>query len=152
MVVAGVDGSAGSRAALAHALDDAARRRCWLRVVAAFEPALFPELPEAELEAEVVRRTRGVVNDVLGHRRGPDTPPVSIVAVAGPPGAVLMTESEGAALLVVGHRGRGVLASAVLGSVTLHCLLNASCPVTVVSTDHHGGVSGRASAVASARP
>lgn len=152
MVVVGVDGSVGSRAALAHALDDGARRRCWLRVVTAFEPALFPEVSEAELEYEAVRRTRTLVNDVLGRRRRADGPPVSIVAVAGAPGAVLVTESEGAALLVVGHRGRGVLASAVLGSVALHCVLNASCPVTVVPAGHDGGASERASVIAAAHP
>ena len=133
MVVVGVAGSAESRAALAHALDEAARRRCWLRVVTAFEPALFPDVAEAELEGEVVRRTREIVNEVLaGHAVGTGSVPVSIVAVPGPPGVALVRESDGAALLVVGHRRRGALAGTVLGSVGLYCVRHASCPVTVV--------------------
>jgi nucleotide-binding universal stress UspA family protein len=45
---------------------------------------------------------------------------------------VLVEASEGADLLVLGHRGRGALRSALLGSVGLHCVLHATCPVTVV--------------------
>jgi nucleotide-binding universal stress UspA family protein len=140
MVVVGVDGSGESRAALAHALDEAARRRCWLRVVTAFEPALFPDVAEAELEGEVVRRTRQIVNEVLArHHVGGGPVPVSIVAVPGPPGDALVRESVGTALLVVGHRRRGALASAALGSVGLYCVRHAACPVTVVSADRPDG-------------
>lgn len=133
MVVVGVDGSGGSRAALAQALDEAARRRCWLRVVTAFEPALWPDVAEAELAGEVVRRTRGIVNEVrAGSPVDAGGVPVSVVAVPGPPGVALVRESEGAALLVVGRRRRGALAGTVLGSVGSYCLRRASCPVTVV--------------------
>jgi len=45
---------------------------------------------------------------------------------------VLIEQSQGAELLVVGHRGLGGFRSAVLGSVGLHCVLHAACPVTVV--------------------
>jgi nucleotide-binding universal stress UspA family protein len=41
---------------------------------------------------------------------------------------VLVEASEGADLLVLGDRGR----SALLGSVGLHCVLHATCPVTIV--------------------
>jgi nucleotide-binding universal stress UspA family protein len=40
--------------------------------------------------------------------------------------------AEAAELLVIGHRGRGSVASVLLGSVGLYCVLNARCPVTVV--------------------
>lgn len=50
----------------------------------------------------------------------------------GRPSEVLTEVSQRAAVLMVDHRGRGALASAVLGSVGLHCVLHATCPVTVV--------------------
>jgi nucleotide-binding universal stress UspA family protein len=45
---------------------------------------------------------------------------------------VLIEQAQAADLLVVGHRGRGGLASALLGSVGLHCVLHAACPVIIV--------------------
>ena len=33
---------------------------------------------------------------------------------------------------MLGHRGRGAVRSALLGSVGLHCVLHATCPVTTV--------------------
>jgi nucleotide-binding universal stress UspA family protein len=50
----------------------------------------------------------------------------------GAPAAVLVEQAQGADLLVVGNRGRGGLASALLGSVSLHCVLHAPCPITIV--------------------
>jgi nucleotide-binding universal stress UspA family protein len=58
--------------------------------------------------------------------------PVEVRAVGGSPGRVLVDQSDGADLLVVGHRGRGGFRSSMLGSVGLQCVLHASVPVTVV--------------------
>jgi nucleotide-binding universal stress UspA family protein len=58
--------------------------------------------------------------------------PVTIEAATGAPGPVLLDAARGADLLVLGHRGRGVMRSALLGSVGLHCVFHASCPVTIV--------------------
>jgi len=58
--------------------------------------------------------------------------PVTIEATTGAPGPVLVDAARGADLLVLGHRGRGVMRSALLGSVGLYCVLHASCPVTIV--------------------
>ena len=57
---------------------------------------------------------------------------ITVEARAGRAGEVLIEAAEGAELLVVGHRGRGSVASRLLGSVGLHCVLHASCPITVV--------------------
>ena len=49
----------------------------------------------------------------------------------GPPAKVLLESAKDADLLVIGSRGRGGFASAVLGSVSLACVLHARCPVLV---------------------
>lgn len=50
----------------------------------------------------------------------------------GPPAQVLVDQSTGADLVVVGCRGLGGLASLALGSVGQACVHHAHCPVLVV--------------------
>ena len=46
--------------------------------------------------------------------------------------------SKEADLLVVGSKGHRAFTGMLLGSVSLHCVTGASCPVVVVhGTDHH---------------
>lgn len=66
--------------------------------------------------------------------------------VFGAPAASLaaLTRRYAADLLVVGHRPRGRLASALLGRVSAHLAQSAPCPVVVVGTNaqlHHSAVS-----------
>ena len=143
-MVVGIDGSVGSRAALRQALDEARRRGARLEVVAAFispeRLAVVNRLPivtEREAvaaAAEAAARTE--VDEVVAGDRAehPDAaaPPIAVRAVAGDPGPVLTEAAVGAQVLVVGHRGRGGLASTVLGSVAWWCLRHAPCPLTVV--------------------
>jgi nucleotide-binding universal stress UspA family protein len=44
----------------------------------------------------------------------------------------VVNESKGADLLVVGNRGHGAFHGMLLGSVSIHCVTNATCPVVVV--------------------
>jgi nucleotide-binding universal stress UspA family protein len=140
-VVVGVDGSPGSRAALEFALAEAARRDAPLQVVAAvalpeFWASYYGELvppPPADIVGEARKETLRFVDDVVAAYG--DTArglPVSVDVRAGRPGDVLVEAAAGAALLVVGHRGRGSVSSVLLGSVGLQCVLHATCPVTVV--------------------
>ena len=57
---------------------------------------------------------------------------VETQVLEGPPGPVLVTESKGAAMLVVGRRGHGALLRLLLGSVSRYVMLHATCPVVVL--------------------
>jgi nucleotide-binding universal stress UspA family protein len=61
--------------------------------------------------------------------------PVEAVQASGPAAAALLQHSRDAALLVLGTRGRGGLAQAVLGSVAVAVTAHASCPVVVIRGD-----------------
>jgi nucleotide-binding universal stress UspA family protein len=139
-VVVGVDGSDCSRAALEFAFDEAVRRRAAVRVVLALPefdhwatPYVVSPAMHDELSADLEEVGRDMVDTVVGERGGAVAEvPVEVRAVSGTPGHALVTEAADADLLVVGHRGRGGLTSALLGSVGLQCVLHASVPVTVV--------------------
>ena len=140
-VIVGVDGSPAARAALEYALEEAARRNAPLRVVAAvalpeFWASYYGELvppPPSDIVTEARKEAQRFVDEVVA-ARGDVAPGVSISveARAGRPGEILVDAAEGAAMLVVGHRGRGSVSSVLLGSVGLQCVLHATCPVTVV--------------------
>jgi nucleotide-binding universal stress UspA family protein len=139
-VVVGVDGSTESRDALLFALEEAVRRDVDLTVVAVVVD--LPYWPEAytvagpsfteEREADLRTTVRREVDDLVAGRPALAVARVNLQVVAGLPAEVLIEQSRGADLLVVGHRGRGGVASVVLGSVGLQCVLHAECPVVVV--------------------
>ncbi|MHA6795452.1 universal stress protein [Pseudonocardia bannensis] len=139
-IVVGVDGSAESQAALAHAFADAARRGARVRVVSVFQPPQYWAISygvavppsEDQVTADVRTRICELVGAVVAGRPGLAEVPVELRAVPGTPAKVLIDESRDAALLVLGHRGRGRFTSALLGSAGMQCVLNASCPVTIV--------------------
>ncbi|HEX9538095.1 MAG TPA: universal stress protein [Streptosporangiaceae bacterium] len=54
------------------------------------------------------------------------------LVVEGHPAQVLLDAAADADLLVVGSRGHGGFAGALLGSVSQHCTHHASCPVVVI--------------------
>jgi len=58
--------------------------------------------------------------------------------VEGQAGQVLVAAAEGADLLVVGSRGHGGLAEALLGSVGQYCVHHAPCPVVIMRGKHEG--------------
>ena len=142
-LVVGVDGTAGSRAALLYAWLTAAARDAELEVVGAYSLGSYwldPEVYDPLLGDGVRTSTEQTVSRLVEEvRRDPAVAaanaadvPVRAVVVAGPAAPALLDRSEGADLLVVGSRGRGTVRSAMLGSVALHCVTHARCPVVVV--------------------
>lgn len=138
-VVVGVDGSPGSRVALEYALDEATRRNALLRVVSAVTlPVFWGETvpvhvpPPSEILGETRKEALRFVDEVVAARSGAGASAIRVEVGVGRAGELLVDAADGAELLVVGHRGRGSVASVLLGSVGLYCVLHARCSVTVV--------------------
>jgi nucleotide-binding universal stress UspA family protein len=143
-IVVGVDGSDGARAALKWALTEAAHRGADVEVVTAFafdfywlDPYLMDRRRIDDIRSETETRARAMVEEAqqdldLARLPGGADVGIQILVVGGAPTAHLVQRSEGAALLVVGSRGRGAVRSTVAGSVALHCSAHAKCPVVVV--------------------
>ncbi|MFC7980127.1 universal stress protein [Streptomyces cinereoruber] len=141
-VVVGVDGSPASQAALRWALRYARRTGTTVHAVGVYD------LPGAEgwsapavdvlFDEEQARRS---LSEELGAVLTLDDDDVPLVhhVVRGNPAEVLIGESDGAELLVVGSRGRGGFASLLLGSVSQQCAAHASCPVVIVRPETADG-------------
>jgi nucleotide-binding universal stress UspA family protein len=147
LVVVGLDDSPAGRAALRFALHDAVRRGARVDAVAAFRlpeygwgvngmavSAAVVDRSVAEIHDAVREQAQKIVDEVLADIGDSVVvpPPVTVLAVGGSAGEALVHAARTADLLVVGSRGRGAFTSAMLGSVGLHCVLHARCPVTVV--------------------
>ncbi len=134
LIVVGVDGSESSVDALRWAAAQARLTGAPLKVVSTWYlptssgwAPLWPPDFDPEIEA------RKSLSDVIERELGPDTDvEVRQEVVEGHPAPVLVAESEGADLLVVGSRGHGAFAGMLLGSVSEHCASNAACPVVIV--------------------
>ncbi|MFE2218729.1 universal stress protein [Streptomyces canus] len=137
-IVVGVDGSEPGLRAVDWAADEAALRGLPLRLVYA---SLW-ERYEGEALAEDLDRPSEQVRaeDVVAAaarraaRRRADVK-ISTEVLPEEPEYTLVRESRGAALLVTGTRGRGGLAGALLGSVSLTVAGHAHCPMIVVRGD-----------------
>ena len=122
-VVVGIDHSAEAEAALQFALEEARLRRAKLVVVHAIGP--FSSYPSLAVDVGSVHRAaRELVENVTSEIDG-DAGDVEIERrlVKGAPSHVLVEESRGADLLVVGSRGRGGFAGLLLGSVSRQCAI-----------------------------
>ncbi len=122
-VVVGTDGSAGALDAVEWAADEAARRGVPLRLVhvSVWGQTSRGELADSVTEAAYERAVE----------RRPDVK-VSTDVVLGAPVPALITQSDRAGMLVLGSRGLGRVATALLGSVSLPVIAEAVCPVVVV--------------------
>ncbi|MFG3436456.1 universal stress protein [Nonomuraea sp. NPDC047897] len=134
-IVVGYDGSEHSTAAMAYAIEQARSRDAQLYVVTAWPMPVFSPYAAAysdllqQVYEEEVRRARAWV--VPWRERNPD---VRIVddQVSEHPVSALVKASASADLVVVGSRGHGGFAAAVLGSVSHGVLHHVTCPVAVV--------------------
>lgn len=136
-VVVGLDDTPAGRSALRHAVEEARRLGAGLEVVAVHRAMNhWSELyavvtPTAgQTERQAAERAQKILAEELGTATLDGG--VQVHAVEGVPGHVLVARAAGARLLVVGSRSRSRLEGMVLGSVALHCVVAATCPVMVV--------------------
>jgi nucleotide-binding universal stress UspA family protein len=132
-IVTGIDGSTASLSALEWAARQAERTNASLEVVAAWEwPTNFgwSFIPDGYDPAGDLSRMLESVLATL-HEAHPDLV-VTTKIVEGHPAPVLINESVGADLLVVGSRGHGEFVGMLIGSTSEHCVAHAACPVVVI--------------------
>jgi nucleotide-binding universal stress UspA family protein len=131
-VLAGVDASAASSAAVRWAAEEARRRDTTLRLLHA---CVFEDTPERALEdsglllEHLPRWLRRAAEDA---REGAPGVRVETSVELGLAVDILLAESPDAALVVLGSHGLGGLRGALVGSVALRVAAGAACPVVVV--------------------
>jgi nucleotide-binding universal stress UspA family protein len=137
-IVVGVDGSESSKRALRWAIRQAEQTGGRVDAVAAWHyPPAYGVAPVADggvdFEGDAKRTLAEALAEVSG--LAPEVRVDPLIA-EGHPATVLLQAARGADLLVVGSRGHGGFTSAMLGSVSLYCVLHAHCPVLVLRDGH----------------
>jgi nucleotide-binding universal stress UspA family protein len=133
-IVVGVDGSETGHDALQWAVDEARRRSAVLEAVYAWHQpfvtgyAYLGEIELGSFEADA----RQVLDTAVDSVDVPGGPPIERKLILGGAASVLVEEAKGAALLVVGSRGRGGFTGLLLGSVSQQAAHHASCPVVII--------------------
>jgi nucleotide-binding universal stress UspA family protein len=133
IVVAGVDDSPVSMEVLEKAIEQASWRKAELHVVHVVPfPMTYTQLP-VDI-TEVIEAERRTVWELLEPTMAGAGPRVRRVDLDGYPPDTLVayTSSEEAVLLVVGTRGRGEIASLILGSTSHRAIQLAECDVLVI--------------------
>jgi nucleotide-binding universal stress UspA family protein len=139
-VVVGYDGSPDAEAALAWAIREAATRHLRIRLVhvapdlAGWDAAAATMSGAPVLSATLPHDETRIVGPAVAALEGSGVP-FRTVAVEGPTAGMLVSQSATADMVVIGSRGLGSVASAVLGSTVSHVAAHAHCPVVVVQAE-----------------
>jgi len=131
LIVVGVDGSPSSLRAVQWAAQQAKLTGATLRAVASWRwPNYITRVPPG---VDLPKDTGITLDEVLDEAlAGSEDVTVTRHVIEGPPGPALLSQAEGASLLVVGAQGRAAFPGMLLGSVAEHCVRHGSCPVVVV--------------------
>ena len=132
-IVVGVDGSASSIAALNWAAHQAELTGARLDAVTAWQwPSKYqwmPTPPDYDPAGDTQKSVDAIIEEV---RSAHPSVTIESKVIEGHPARVLVDESQGADLLVVGSRGHGEFPGMLLGSVSQHCVTSARCAVVVL--------------------
>jgi nucleotide-binding universal stress UspA family protein len=139
-IVVGVDHSPGAREALRFALTEARLRGARLRAIHTWQPPYpgagfgFTENAYRVDELSELRSAAEAALDATIEEAIPNAGEVEIErrVIEGTPAGVLVEQSRGAELVVVGSRGLGGFRGLLLGSVSQQCAHHAACPVVIV--------------------
>jgi len=133
-IVVGVDGSAPSKAALAWAVRQARLTGAVVEAVIAWEVPLTVRTPWPPAWSTDFRgAAEHLLADAIADMPdSADRAGIRPRVMEGNAAQVLREAAAGADLLVVGNRGHGALAEALLGSVSQECVQRAMCPVLVI--------------------
>ncbi|MFF0867057.1 universal stress protein [Nonomuraea sp. NPDC003560] len=137
-VVVGYDGSQDAQAAMEYAVEQARARGARLHVVSAWQMPVFSPYAVTynSLIEDLMREETGAARErVVPWREANPDLVITDEQPCAHPVTALMQAAGSADLVVVGSRGRGGFASAVLGSVSHGVLHHVTCPVAVVRPD-----------------
>ena len=144
LVVVGVDGSPESVAALRWAARYATATGARVRALLAWHyPGAVGGPPTGVAPEAVHDQTEAQMHETLDAAiakayQGQEAAAVEKDTVYGHPAQALVEASREADLLVVGHQGHGGFAGMLVGSVSIHCVTGAFCPVVVVRAGEGG--------------
>ncbi len=133
-IVVGVDGSPSSMAALRWAILHAELNGCAVEAVTAWRlPSSFGFTAAMDRAADFEGDARKILADALNEVSSVESDVIiRSSVVAGHPAEMLVRAARGADMLVVGSRGHGGFAGALLGSVSQYCVHHAPCPILVI--------------------
>ena len=136
LVVVGVDGSAESVAALRWAARYATATGARVRALLAWHyPGAAGGPPIEKAPAAIHEQTDAQMHEALDAaiaKAGQEAAGVERGTTYGHPAQALIEASNEADLLVVGRHGHGAFTGMLLGSVSIHCVTGAHCPVVVI--------------------
>ena len=141
LVVVGVDGSPESVAALAWAARYASASGAKVRALLAWHYPGVAGSPPVEKVPDSVRdqtqsQEQTILDEAVAKAVPGQTDGVETSIGYGHAAEVLIEASKEADLLVVGSHGHRAWAGMLLGSVSLHCVTGAFCPVVVARGGH----------------
>jgi nucleotide-binding universal stress UspA family protein len=142
-LVAGVDGSQSSIAALRWAVHQAQLSGGTIDAVIAWEfPIAAGGLgwaPTSGLDdTDYSELAAKALSAAIAEVSPPPGITVHQIVTEGNAAQVLLNAAKDADLLVVGNRGHGGFADALIGSVSVRCLHHATCPVVIIRIPPHG--------------
>jgi nucleotide-binding universal stress UspA family protein len=138
VVAVGVDNSPAAEQVLDAAFTAATERGCGVVVIHTYLPPtplwLASDVSAVEVETpeqDAIERERLEKQLVPWREKFPDVPVETLISHDSAAG-VLVGVSKSAQLVVVGSRGHGALAGALLGSTGMQLVHHAQCPVLIV--------------------